>query len=112
MPAWSVESDVFSIRMRKTCENSGTPLAARHTGMLFAVPHVYPVGHVPHGDPPLVELVELDALVDPLVEVDPLVDVEPPPTPEDDEVLPAPVRIEPPPPAVEVVVLLTLPPPP
>jgi hypothetical protein len=35
-----VESDVFSIRMRKTWENRGTPLGARQTGRLFAVPQV------------------------------------------------------------------------
>jgi hypothetical protein len=31
---------VFSMRMTKTLEKSGTPLAARQTGRLFAVPQV------------------------------------------------------------------------
>jgi hypothetical protein len=35
-----VESEVFSIRMRKTWEKRGMPLGALHTGMPFAVPQV------------------------------------------------------------------------
>jgi hypothetical protein len=39
MAALRVERDVFSIRTRKTFENSGTPLDARHTGIALAVRH-------------------------------------------------------------------------
>jgi hypothetical protein len=52
---------VFSIMTRNTCEKSGIPLGARHTGRPFAVPHVYPEGHAPHGLP-LLDVVD-EALV-------------------------------------------------
>src|SRR5580704_12224212 len=87
-----VESDVFSIMIRKTLENSGTPLGARQTGRLFAVPQVYPVGHVPQGIPLLV-----DVLVDVVVVV--VVVLVLPPVPVVD------VLVLPPVPVVDVLVL-------
>src|SRR5579859_2457745 len=43
----SDESDVFSMTMTSTCENSGTPPAVLHTAMLLELPQVVPVGQVP-----------------------------------------------------------------